>query len=469
MPPTTMNIFISYGRRDGRELAMRLRDDLQRLGHSVWLDTNEIPGGVNWAQQIENAIEHCDVALALMSHASYESQWCRAEQLRAIRKGKRIIPLRLQADSEIPLTLEHLNYLDFTDSVRYDALFRDLVSDMTSGTAFNPREDTSTSPTPYKSNGVSIDNRNADEKRDAAAFRKVLRDLRAEDWLGARAWWPYFVFTYLDMPTLVETLKQGELRAPAFTGKAKGRWSRYVRFYFRPRTPEAFFAEGFGPANKRGAHNGIMAYLLFDMEAVLLHTESRFSNGNPAQTGKTYKTASYFKELPFDRIYHDGWFTADEKDEILRLREAQVLLPEKIGLEALQLIWMRSQGEYETLHRLLDAKTWQRWREKITRRSDYHLFNNKRLFIDRAICEAGGVWIRFNLPQREEDRGPFVLQVVAETEDGQKYRWQQDDFTAVRDLRVSFPTEKSPYKLQVLINGEQAYAGRYTGKSIVLV
>ncbi|MCA9892596.1 MAG: toll/interleukin-1 receptor domain-containing protein, partial [Anaerolineae bacterium] len=164
MSRSTLNIFISYGRRDGRELALRLRNDLQRLGHSVWLDTNEIPGGANWAQQIEQAIEHCDVTLALISHASYESQWCRAEQLRSLRKGKRIIPLRLQGDAEVPLTLEHLNHLDFTELGRYEALFRDLVSDMLSGTAFNPRETATTSVSPYK----PVDNNESradDEKR----------------------------------------------------------------------------------------------------------------------------------------------------------------------------------------------------------------------------------------------------------------------------------------------------------------
>jgi len=464
---TTLNIFISYGRRDGRTLALRLRDDLQRLGHSVWLDTNEIPGGANWAQQIEEAIEHCDVTLALMTHASYESQWCRAEQLRSLRKGKRIIPLQLQHEAEIPLTLEHLNYLDFTNVERYDAMFRDLVSDMTSGIAFNPR-DTSTvaSPSPYKPQTES-ESRADDEKRDAASFRRVLRDLRGQNWLGARSWWPYFAFTYIDVPTLVETLKQGKLTAPG-PGQGRGRWGRYLRFYFRPRTPDAYFAEGFHTTNKRNAPHGMMAYLLFDMEAVLLHTESRLSNGNPAQTNKTYKTANFFSELPFERVYHDSWFTSDERDEIVRFRETQILLPDEIGLEALQLIWLRSEGEYETLHRLLDAKTWQHWRDKITRRTDYHLFNNNRLFVDRAICQPGSVWLRFNLPHREEDKGPFNLKIRSETSAGAVYEWQQEDFTAVRDLRVSLPTEKEPYVVQAKINGQIAYVGRYLGKPIVV-
>ena len=122
---TPVNIFISYGRADGRDLAIRLRDDLLAVGCKVWLDLDEIPGGASWSLKIEEAIEHCHVTLALMTQASYESQWCRAEQLRSLRKGKRVIPLLLQEDAEIPLTLEHLNYLNFTDLSRYDAMFRD--------------------------------------------------------------------------------------------------------------------------------------------------------------------------------------------------------------------------------------------------------------------------------------------------------------------------------------------------------
>ena len=33
------HIFISYARKDGRELALRLKADLERAGHDAWLDT----------------------------------------------------------------------------------------------------------------------------------------------------------------------------------------------------------------------------------------------------------------------------------------------------------------------------------------------------------------------------------------------------------------------------------------------
>ena len=40
-------IFISYARKDGRELALRLHKDLTSKGLDVWLDTKRIEGGAS--------------------------------------------------------------------------------------------------------------------------------------------------------------------------------------------------------------------------------------------------------------------------------------------------------------------------------------------------------------------------------------------------------------------------------------
>jgi len=126
-------IFISYARRDARDLAVRLRDDLLAGGHQVWLDTAEIEGGASWSNEIEEAIETCDIALALLSHGAFVSEICRAEQLRALRKNKTVIPILVQPNAERPLHLEHLNYRDFTDAVNYPASFDLLKRDLLTG------------------------------------------------------------------------------------------------------------------------------------------------------------------------------------------------------------------------------------------------------------------------------------------------------------------------------------------------
>lgn len=464
MPGNVTNIFISYGRADARELAIRLRDNLQAVGYSVWLDLNELPGGANWSQDIEEAIEHCHLMIAVMSPHSYNSQWCRAEQLRAIRKGKRIIPLMAVVGAEPPLHLEHLNYLDFTDSKRYDEMFRDLLSDITAGSAFRQVTVSAVDgKSPFKKGRVRTRSGFQDEKRTAPAFRRYLKELRQEEWLGARFWWPYFVFYFTDIHKLVDLLSAEELTSSFKQGlDFNSRFDKYVRLYFRPRTPDLFHAEGFRPESPTisAKYAPVPVYLLFDLEAVITQPETRFAEGDPDKIKKTYKTASYFRDMPFEQIYHDSWFMPDEREEIMRCREAQILIQDRIGLESLQLIWMRSPAEYETLHHIMPPDLWHKWRDKITARTDYHLFNNKRPYVQEAMLEANQVRLRFNPCQNPSDCGPFHAIAAVEYSDGQRVEWADETFMPEADLILKLPRSE-PYKVQLVLDGDVAYAGQY--------
>jgi hypothetical protein len=472
MPGNVTNIFISYGRADARELAIRLRDNLQDVGYSVWLDLNELPGGANWSQDIEEAIEHCHLMIAVMSPHSYNSQWCRAEQLRAIRKGKRIIPLLAIVGTEVPLHLEHINYLNFTDMSRYDEMFRDLLSDITAGSAFRQVtvSPATSGKSPFKKGRVKAGMGFQGEKRTSGVFRRYLKDLRQADWLGARFWWPYFVFYFTDVHNLVEVLSTEELVSPFKQGfDFNSRFDKHVRLYFRPRTPDLFHAEGFRPSGHTISEKyaPIPVYLLFDLEAVITQPESRFAEGDPDKIGKTYETASYFRDMPFEQIYHDSWFMPDEREEIMRCREAQVLIPDRIGLESLQLIWMRSPAEYETLHHIMPSELWQKWHDKITARTDYHLFNNKRPYVQEAVLEANQVRLRFNPCQNPSDCGPFNATLVVEYADGQRVEWVDETFIPEADLIVKL-TRRESYSVQLLLDGDVAYGSQYQTESQLL-
>jgi hypothetical protein len=101
----------------------------ERHGFRVWLDTREIHGGAIWTKEIEQALDGCDILLALLTAGSYVSEICRAEQLRSLRHQKCVIPLRVQTGGEIvPLHLEIRNYRDFTNS--YDTAFDTHLSDI---------------------------------------------------------------------------------------------------------------------------------------------------------------------------------------------------------------------------------------------------------------------------------------------------------------------------------------------------
>jgi len=67
----------------------------------------------SWTREIEQAINDCDVLLGLLTVGSYESEVCRAEQMRALRLGKCVIPVRVQPHADVPLYLETRNWREY--------------------------------------------------------------------------------------------------------------------------------------------------------------------------------------------------------------------------------------------------------------------------------------------------------------------------------------------------------------------
>jgi hypothetical protein len=130
--PPRQRIFVSYARKDAAELAVHLREGL-KLEYDVWLDTARIEGGASWTVEIEKAINNCDVFLALLTPGSYVSDICRAEQLRALRRGKRVIPLLAAAGADRPLHLETSNYRDFSGGKPRPEQLRQLREDIRTG------------------------------------------------------------------------------------------------------------------------------------------------------------------------------------------------------------------------------------------------------------------------------------------------------------------------------------------------
>ena len=114
-----MHVFLSYSHRDATAVAERLFHDLEAKGYQPWLDRARLTAGESWTVEIEATLDRCDAVIALLSHASYLSDICRAEQLRSLRKGKRVLPVLIAANAERPLYLETKHYLDL--SLHYSA------------------------------------------------------------------------------------------------------------------------------------------------------------------------------------------------------------------------------------------------------------------------------------------------------------------------------------------------------------
>src|ERR1017187_3003944 len=120
-PPEPLRVFISYARKDGAALAQRLQKDLNEKGFDAWLDTQRIGSGRVWSTQIEHEIDTREVIVAVLTDGSYKSGMCRGEQIRAMRKGKRLIPVIGTKGVDIPVYIEALHYRDFTEEANYAA------------------------------------------------------------------------------------------------------------------------------------------------------------------------------------------------------------------------------------------------------------------------------------------------------------------------------------------------------------
>ncbi len=116
-----LDAFISYGRADSKDFAIRLRNYLIGHGLKIWLDLDDIPKGVDYQTQIESDLERAHNVLFIMSPHAVNSIHCRAELDMAVRFNKRIIPL-LHVP-EIDQATWHQHYPDKTEAdwMRYQA------------------------------------------------------------------------------------------------------------------------------------------------------------------------------------------------------------------------------------------------------------------------------------------------------------------------------------------------------------
>lgn len=119
-------VFISYC-RESQEKARSLAQDLEAMGHQVWLD-QALTGGQAWWNLILTEIAKCDVFVFAVDTDSLESPPCKLEYTYASKLGKNILPV-LVADGVnlglLPATLAEIQYVDYRREDR--EAFRALV------------------------------------------------------------------------------------------------------------------------------------------------------------------------------------------------------------------------------------------------------------------------------------------------------------------------------------------------------
>lgn len=103
------HIFLSYTRAD-KDIAFQIRRELELAGHTVWQDLTAIKGGDEWIKSIEVGVEKSYALITVVSESSQKSEWVQIEYLHAKRRGKFIVPIKVDA-SEIPTILLATNVI----------------------------------------------------------------------------------------------------------------------------------------------------------------------------------------------------------------------------------------------------------------------------------------------------------------------------------------------------------------------
>ena len=144
-PLRRARIFASYGRRDTRDLADRLRRDLETLGYQVWQDTEQILSGQDWIDKIEQALRDSEIVIALLSPHSVRvatdpkspdalDSVCLNEITYARFTLKALIVPVMAIHCEVPFVICHLDYVDFQgwqeSEERYQAGLQRLIQSM---------------------------------------------------------------------------------------------------------------------------------------------------------------------------------------------------------------------------------------------------------------------------------------------------------------------------------------------------
>lgn len=119
-------IFLSYAHRSesvhdfdlSEELVVLVKDELERDGHTVWIDRDRILGGSQWREQITSAIvEHSHFLSFLSKRSVRDPGVCLNEIAIALGQGKNIQTVMTEDEIYVqpPLTISHIQWHDFRD------------------------------------------------------------------------------------------------------------------------------------------------------------------------------------------------------------------------------------------------------------------------------------------------------------------------------------------------------------------
>ena len=101
------DVFISYARRDGREYALKLRDQLQQLDFTCFLDLDELPAGSALTSDLKRKLGQSAVQVVIgTERALFHSPYVQQEVEHFLRTGRRVVPVDFGLANDDSVTSE---------------------------------------------------------------------------------------------------------------------------------------------------------------------------------------------------------------------------------------------------------------------------------------------------------------------------------------------------------------------------
>ncbi len=136
------DVFISNAHPDD-DFAQRLGEALQAAGKSVWQAKGAIRPGDIWQSTISQEIAKARNIVVIVSSRSASSNAQRAEIALALSQNdKRIVPVRIDPRAKLPLLLQGIQAIDWSDEAGPGQAQEELLAALTGKSAAGSQEDT---------------------------------------------------------------------------------------------------------------------------------------------------------------------------------------------------------------------------------------------------------------------------------------------------------------------------------------
>jgi len=272
-------------------------------------------------------------------------------------------------------------------------------------------------------------------------WRQKIKD-HIEHWSGSlsgHSWWPRYVYFFTDLRNAVSILNEGCLlsrdqaessdsievngASREIIDQTREECLKFVRLYYRPRTPTQYRCEGIRPRNERwqDAHCPVPVFFLFDAYEVMSRGDAQYSNGSIASPSAGYGPKEKdFDHIPFKKVFHSGRYDTRVEGEIKFHRHAELLIPEMLPLkENLTLIACRSHAERQSLIYLLPSSLQEQWRNLI-RIGDSSMYERQWAYVNTVETDHQEITFYFN--RNSQHVGQFEATIFLRFSSGKERR-----------------------------------------------